>query len=187
MPKPLLEDDYVRKHARAGEEWSHARSRVEAEVWQRYLKLPVCEVCAGQANDRNHATELHQLGMCAVTLEFWPPEALSERLFDVVTAHSALHIKAQTEIIRSEVLLRISHMKAQPHPINTLTVAYAVEGYLHMCRDLGLFSAKELSAWGKEVHVAKQAAEEAFVQQYLQRDPDALPWRSFKIASGLIS
>lgn len=41
-----LDDEYVRKHARPGEEWDQARRRLNNEVAERYSQLPGCVTCS---------------------------------------------------------------------------------------------------------------------------------------------
>lgn len=179
-PKPL-DDEYVRKHARAGEDWEPARSRLEGEVAHRYRHLPTCEICAIESPDMACAAELHRMSSCWTWLETWPPEALSQRLFDAARAQSARHVKAQAVLARVKVLNHLAHIKQQLHPINALTAACKAEGYLAACEDLDLFESAELVEWKLALYAAQDQARSAFIEQYHRRDPEALPWRAAKV------
>lgn len=172
-----LDDAYVSKHAHPGEDWVQARKRLDSEVAQRYCQLPACPVCAAQANGVEHAAYLHGLGMCAAGLEAWPSAALSPLLFDAAQAQSAQHNKALAAIARGQVQGRLAHIKAQEYPVNALMAAHEAQGYLKACADLGLFEWAELVPMQQEVTAEEQRARSAFMAQYRERHPDALPWR----------
>ena len=178
---PPLDDDYVRKHARAGEDWAPARDRLEGEVAHRYRHLPVCEICAAQSTDMAGAADRHRLSSCWVGMDAWPAAALSPRFFDAAHAQSDQHVKAQAALARVDVLNHLAHIKRQPHPINALTAAYKAEGYLAACDALNLFECAELVEWRLAVYAAQEQARAAFIEQYHRRDPEALPWRAAKI------
>jgi hypothetical protein len=177
-----LDEDYVRKNARPGEEWDHARSRLGGEVARRYCKLPVCEICAAGTNSFQLAVERHSLGMCSASLSEWPAAAMSQRLFDAAHEQSETHTRAQEAIARGNIQSRLHHIQVQTHPINALRLACAAGGYIEACDELGLFDPGELNRWRQQVYMAHQKAEADFVRQFHQRDPDALPWRSAKQA-----
>ena len=179
-PSPL-DDDYVRKHARAGEDWAPARDRLEGEVAHRYRHLPVCEICAAQSTDMAGAADRHRLSSCWVGLDAWPAAALSPRLFDAAHAQSVEHTRAQAAIARIAVRNQLTHIERQPHPINALMTAVKAEGYLAACDALGLFERAELVEWQLAVYAAQERARTAFIEQYHRRDPETLPWRAAKI------
>lgn len=66
-PGPL-DDDYLRKHARAGEDWKPARDHLEGELRQRYCQS-VSQACAPQTHDMEVAADLYRLGMCSAVRE----------------------------------------------------------------------------------------------------------------------
>lgn len=177
-----LDEDYVRKHARPGEDWGQARSRLEGVVASRYRNLPVCAVCAAGAGSLEIAVQRHSLGMCAASLSEWPAAALSQRMFDAAHEQSAKHTSALEAIARANIQSRLHHIQAQTHPINAIRAACGAGGYIEACCELGLFGHEELNGWRQQVHQEHQKAEAAFVRQFHERDPDALPWRSARLA-----
>lgn len=177
-----LQDEYVRKHARPGEDWDEARRRLGGEVARRYRKLPICEICAMGAESMKIAAERHSLGMCAAYLSEWPAAAMSKSLFDAAREQSATHTRAQAAIARGNIEWRLQHIQCQTHPINAIRLACQVGGYIDACEELGLFEPVEIIEWRKQVQMEHQKAEADFVRQFHQRDPDALPWRSAKLA-----
>lgn len=125
-----LDEDYVRKHARPGEDWGQARSRLEGVVASRYRKLPVCAVCAAGAGSLEIAVQRHSLGMCAASLSEWPAAALSQRMFDAAHEQSAKHTSALEAIARANIQSRLHHIQAQTHPINAIRAACGAGGYI---------------------------------------------------------
>lgn len=178
MSPPDLEEDFVQKNARPGEDWDQARRRLEGEVARRYCKLPACDICAVGANCLQSAVERHSLGMCSASLSEWPAAAISQRLFEAAHEQSAVHTRAQEAIARGNIQARLQNIQVQPHPINALRLACAAGGYIEACDQLGLFDPGELNRWRQEVHRLHHKAETDFVRQFHERDPDALPWRS---------
>lgn len=183
MHTPELDPTYVRKNARPGEEWEHALFRLEREVVKRFCKLPVCEVCSAGERDLASAAATHASGECTVNLTAWPAAALSQRVFEAVTEQSALHTRAQAALARSRIQLRLHNITHETHPINALRAACAVEGYIQACAELGLFEPQELADFQRLTHEAHQKAEADFVRQFHERDPNALPWRSARVAT----
>lgn len=178
MYPPDLDEAYVRKNARPGEDWDQARRRLEGAVARLYCKLPVCEICAVGANSLQSAAERHSLGMCSANLSEWPAAAKSRRFFEAAQQQSAVHTRAQEAIARGNIQARLQHIQMQTHPINALRLACTAGGYIEACNELGLFDPGELNKWRQAVHRLHHKAETDFVRQFHQRDPDALPWRS---------
>lgn len=176
-PHPL-DDEYVRKHARAGEDWQPARTRLDGEVQARYCGLPTCEVCASESESMGAAGERHRLGLCVMALDAWPAAALSPRLFEAAHVQSAAQVKAMAALARAQIELRLAAVSQQSHPINALNGAYSVEGFLQACRALDLFGNDEWLDLLEEVSAVREQAREAFIQQYQARDPQAVPWRA---------
>lgn len=182
MTPPSLDEAYVQRHARPGEDWAQARDRLAGEVFQRYCLLPACEVCAAEADNADIAAERHRLGNCARSLTVWPETALSQRLFDAAVEQSALHTQVQAALVRANIESRLKRISNEQHPINAVRAACTVGGYIRACEDLCLFEPAQIAAWLQEAHLAHQQAEADFVQQFHRRDPEALPWRSAKKA-----
>lgn len=172
-----LDDAYVRKYARPGEDWAQAKARLTNEVAQRFVELPSCERCARDASDIRHARESHRIGACLPFLSEWPKAALEPALFQAAVTQHQQQVRAEAAIARQQVNLKLAHVDHQDHPVNALMLAKEAEGYLKSCSDLELFDRDELVAFQQATFDRMQRARLAFMQQYRDHDPDGLPWR----------
>lgn len=175
-----LDDEYVRKHARRGEEWDQARRRLINEVAERYSQLPGCVNCshgAGCVEEARAAHALTGLATCLGPDEKWPAEALEPELFKEALAQHQHRTEDLAAIARGHVHSLLVHMRNQDYPINAFMVSRELKGYLQSCRDLGLFGRDELMKLEMDLHESAQKAREAFIKQFRENNQSALPWR----------
>ncbi|WGK63493.1 hypothetical protein QAO71_17135 (plasmid) [Halopseudomonas sp. SMJS2] len=169
-----IDDDYVRKHARPGENWDQARRRVEMEVNERASQLPGCVVCAEHSSSVIEAEYRHERGMCRIYSE--PPEAaFDSRKFDEALAEHESRNADLAAIARVNFEMLMHDAGIQGYPVNVLRVLSQAEGYLKACKDLNLFDQAELNDMRERVFLAECTPRKQFIEQVA--NPSILPWR----------
>lgn len=169
-----IDDDYVRRHARPGEDWDQARRRVEGEVHERANQLPGCVICAEQSTSVTEAQYLHERGTCSAYGEL-PEAAFDPQRFDeAVAAHESRNADLAA-IARVNFELLLQEASIQGYPVNVLRVLNQAEGYLKACKDLNLFDPAELAELRERVFLAESTPRKQFIKQV--GNPSILPWR----------
>lgn len=170
-----LDDDYVRKHARPGEDWEPARHRLASEVGSRHTQVPDCPVCTQNASSIELAEFDHSRGACWP--DAWSPEALSQKKLDTLLAHRKTHIAAMANVARGHITSRMVGIKSQNHPINALIEARSLQGFLSACEVLGVFENNELIDMRLAAYGEEEKSHSAFMELHRKDAAAAVPWR----------
>lgn len=170
-----LDDLYVRKHARPGEDWEPARQRLESEVSIRHTHIPDCPICVQNEPTMEMAEYEHSRGLCLP--DAWSAEALDQRKLDQQKHYRQAHIGAMTVIARKNVKNRLDCINSQIHPVNALLETRALHGFLDACEVLGVFQKNELLDMRLIAHQEEEKHQRAFMEKYTTGDTDAIPWR----------
>lgn len=176
----VLDDEFVRKHARPGENWDQARSRLNGEVAERFFQLPGCVICSVDSSSVEEARSKHGsagIHTCRGLDEGWPAVAIEPEQFMKAIAQHQHRTEDLSAIARNRVNDLLHSLRIQNYPINAYMVSRVLDGYLQSCSDLGLFDNDELYTYKKEMHELSQKAREAFIKQFRENDQSALPWR----------
>lgn len=169
-----IDDEYVRKHARPGEDWDQARRRVEGEVYERASQLPGCVLCAEQSLSVEEAQSRHELGVCGHGDEL-PAAAFDPALFNETVAQYQSRHADLASIAQGNFDLLMLNADRQTYAVNKLMILNQAEGYLQACTDLNLFDWEQLQEMRIRVGQAEIAPRKEFIAQV--NNPDILPWR----------
>lgn len=176
-PFEPLDDAYVTRHSRPGEDWDDAHHRLVGEITDRYTKIPDCPLCSEEARSVAEARDTHLEGSCRTRIEEWPAAALDARVFKVVIAHHEQQRLAQAVIARQKMERYLDSMNLQEHPVNALVVSWEAQGYLNSCEQLDLLDRSELQAMQQAIYDVQKVQRPAFMQQYRDNDLKGMPWR----------
>lgn len=174
QPLPL-DDLYVRKHARPGEDWEPARRRLEGEVATRHTRIPDCPICTQHETSMEMAEYEHSRGLCLP--DAWSAEALEQKKLDKQLHYRQTHIEAMATIARRNVQGRFACINSQVHSINALIETRALHGFLDACEALGVFQKNELLDMRLIAHQEEEKHRWAFMEKYKAGEADAIPWR----------
>lgn len=177
MLDDVINEAYVEKHARPGEEWEAARSRLIGELFERFTRIPDCPTCLLETGSIVLAEEHHARGGCTnlYELDVWPAEALSAKRLAAHHGHRLRHLDAQRFIARQKVARYLDNIDAKEHPLHAMMASMAAKGFMSACEHLGVFEHPELMQLQHAVLVRLERAQEAFFQLVKDGSPDAVP------------